>query len=66
MKQRSWYYLIGGCVGLISGLVITRILELEAEKQNGKIELSKEKLMGVSLGTISFLHSLTDKNLWKK
>jgi len=66
MKQKTWFYFIGGCVGLISGLVVTRILELEAEKQGGKIELSKEKLMSISLGTISFLHSLTDKNPGKK
>ena len=66
MKQRNWYYFIGGFTGLISGLVVTRILELEAEKRDGKIRLSKEILMGVSLNAISFLQSLTDKNLWKK
>ena len=65
-KSYSIYYLFGGLIGALIGLLATYLLEKTADMEGEEKILTSKKISRVGIGTVSFLYSLIGKGKGRK
>lgn len=59
-------YIAGGLLGAVVGVLAAYIIDKTSEAEGGEIQISRQKLTKLGLGTVSMLWGLVDQGRGRK